>query len=256
MRNELIPDHPKFSRGFGQFYGELFKHLDNKIITEIGIGWAISQIAWAKSFPKSQIVGIEVASPVLDDCVNAECHSRQHEFALVGMKRFSDQPMSIQKRIALHFNRSGYIAETAKEHLEAYGQVPFVIDDGKQNGSVHNEFKEAWLPNITKGGLLIRERAFRFPGYAGMQSRQAWKSLGKGWVLVDCRKYILDPHPQEPVNQQGFIAFWSDDRDKWINIFKPHYNLYTHENFHELEALGVLVDQEDEEKARPFRIKA
>lgn len=244
MGNTLVENHPKYDRGFGPFYNKLFQYINPTTLIEIGVGIGVCPIAWANTFPDATIVGIERGSPVYSHCFDQDLTFRQNYYTQQCMEEISRLPMREQNRIHIHFNRDGYSKEVADEALDAYGQLPFIIDDGKQNGLVHKEFLANWKQNITPDGLLIRERAFRYPGFPGMRMNQTRKALHNGWVLVDCRAFIADPQQGEPPNQQGMIAFWTQEKELWISRFKDDFDLYTDQEYDKLLETGCLLEED------------
>lgn len=241
---KLTKDHPKYSRGFLEFYNKLFEYIEPKTIVEVGIGIGICPVGWAKAFPEAEVVGIEISSPVLQHCIDNELHTRQYKYIQECFHNLLRQHMSVQKRIHLHHNRDGYSKDTAQEVLETYGQLDFVIDDGKQDGKCHKEFLKNWKHVIKDDGLIIRERAFRYPDRKGIRMGEARKALTNGWIIIDCREFNPDVHLGEPLCKEGFLALWSNNQDLWVERLQDQFNLYIDGDYSRLLETGCLIEED------------
>lgn len=209
--------HPKVARGWSKIYDVIFNELHTKldVITEIGIGNATCQLAWARTFPGKKIVGIDIASPSIQLCDENDSHTKQFTNAMNGVSTLHRLPMKEICNIDLYYNKNAYEMDVANQYLEIYGKQIFFINDGKQDGIAHHKFKESWSPLLLPGGVLLQERIAR-KGYDGIRINQMRKAVHGEWLVYDCREYVQFENP----NANGFLGIWSHNPDHWADVLK------------------------------------
>ena len=233
--------HPKFNRGWGSIYDVIFNDIGDKlnVVTEIGVGNATCQLAWARTFPGKQIVGIDIASPSLALCEDTDLQIKQFTNAMNGIYTLhSHTTMSELANIDIYYNKDAYTKDIAKQYLEIYGKQIFFINDGKQDGLVHRKFREIWDPLLLPGGLLLQERIGR-RGTRGIRINQLVKAVDEGWLVYDCREYVKFEDP----NCNGFLGIWTQERDYWGTILKDFKRVTDPKN--QIEEKYQISDNDD-----------
>ena len=227
VTKSLIGSSAKTPRGFGKFYDTLISSLDSDPVAmmEIGIGAVHSHVTWSNVFPNSTIIGLDVASPIVELCAVQECHIRQYQNALTGINNFCQLPIKNRKNIQLHYNRNAYDAAIVNEVVEAYGQLDLIIDDGKQTSWIHNQLLQLYKDVLSDSGLLIKEKIGR-NGQNNVDAVQMQKAIMNGWIIYDIREYVKFENPESA----GFMGIWAKDASKYIEIFKDFKRVVDVEN--------------------------
>jgi hypothetical protein len=209
--------HPKIQRGWGQIYDVIFNELGDKIdvITEIGIGNASCQVAWAKTFPGKKVVGLDIASPSLQLCDQKNCDVRQYINSVTGVNNVHNLNIPDIANIDVYYGKDAYDNNVADQYLEVYGKQIFFINDGKQDGLVHMKFAKVWSNLLLPGGLLLQERIGR-AGFEGIRIHQLQKAISNGWLIYDCREFVEFENP----NSNGFLGIWSHDNAYWDKVLR------------------------------------
>lgn len=189
----------KIQRGFGPTYDcvlETFQKLNGtlpKKILEIGIGNAGSHIDWACVLPEAQIYGLDNASFSILPSGGENHHLNdtvvgQWANNIAGITKFHYLPVSLQKRITLHWQRDGYQPHVAQEFTDVHGLMDIISNDGKQDGLAHNKLLDNWQHRVNPKGVIVQDKIGRAGGTSGVLYKQINKAIKKGWAVYDCRE--------------------------------------------------------------------
>jgi hypothetical protein len=214
---EQVGSGAKTMRGFGEFYNALVNSFtsDPSVFLEIGIGFLHSHLVWSQVFTQAKIVGLDIASPVLDLCIKQECHTRQYENAINGMRMYATVPMHFTKNLHLLYNKNAYDIDTVHELLDLYGKFDLVINDGLQTNYSHLLFRNAYTDILSETGILVQEKIGR-SGSSNASPHQMKKAISHGWLIYDVRNDVKFEDPESV----GYIGVWSHNQDHYRKIFK------------------------------------